>query len=53
MSFDGSGVITFTAADGRNITLTTTGGDGSDLGAGEALGLVADGGATEEDQASS
>ena len=52
VSFDGSGVLTFTAADGRNVTLTTTGGDGADLGTGEALGLVADGGGTEEDQAS-
>lgn len=47
---EAAGVLTFTATDGRNITIVTTGGDGSDNGTGEALGLIADGGGTEEDQ---
>lgn len=48
-TIDSSNKLVLTADDGRNIVITTTGGDGSDLGVGEALGLVADGGATEED----
>ncbi len=48
-SLNGSNQLVLTAADGRNIDVTTTGGDGSDLGTGEALGLIVDGGATEED----
>lgn len=52
-SIDLSNRLVLIAADGRNIAVTTRGGDGSDLGVGEALGLVADGGGTEEDNVTS
>lgn len=44
-STNGSNQLVLTAADGRNITVETAGGDGVDLGVGEAFGLIADGGA--------